>query len=205
MTARELGLALALALVACKPHPKSAGAPEARTATGSAHDPLGDAESRIADNAARMRALGMQLREPPADRDFRRELDDATEEEPAKNKRKPDAARDEPRPTEQPTTPGRPGPAPTDVSPPPPPPTKPVTPPTAEPEQPKGEPSTATGDEDGRCTQICELADVACGLEQQVCRLAELHVGEPRYEDACWRARDQCEVGRDACDECSSC
>lgn len=90
-------------------------------------------------------------------------------------------------------------------SPPPPPPddgTKNVVAPTrAEPETTTS--SAASTRADDRCTQICELAEVACALQQQICTLAESHVGEPRYEDACWRARDQCDVGQDACDECS--
>jgi hypothetical protein len=182
MTARRLALVL-VALVGCKPHPASKTAD-----VGGAADPLGDAEARIADNASRMRALGIELGE----------ID---------TKKKPDAPPDEQKPagppdeqSEDPTAPivdddrsnAQPKTPPPQVEP-----TKPAPPDP-------GATATNQSREDDRCTQICELADVACGLEQQVCRLADTHVGEPRYEDACWRARDQCERGRDACDECSA-
>lgn len=62
---------------------------------------------------------------------------------------------------------------------------------TTEPEQPVA-----------ACQRICELADVACELEQRICGLADTHVGEARYENACYYARDQCELARDACDDC---
>ncbi len=52
------------------------------------------------------------------------------------------------------------------------------------------------------CHRICELADVACELEQRICTLADAHVGEARYENACYYARDQCELARDACADC---
>lgn len=60
---------------------------------------------------------------------------------------------------------------------------------------------TADGD-DARCSRICELAGVACRLEQRICGLAEQHAGEREYDDACFYARDQCELASDACDDC---
>ncbi|MBK6917529.1 MAG: hypothetical protein IPH07_09030 [Deltaproteobacteria bacterium] len=65
-------------------------------------------------------------------------------------------------------------------------------------------PNLATDFDDAgaRCRRICELAGVACRLEQRICRLAEQHAGEREYDDACFYARDQCELASDACDDC---
>lgn len=65
-------------------------------------------------------------------------------------------------------------------------------------------PNLATDFDDAgaRCRRICELAGVACRLEQRICGLAEQHAGEREYDDACFYARDQCELASDACDDC---
>src|SRR5262249_29800923 len=133
---------------ACAVAKKGANAPE-RTAA----DPLHDAQMQLADNATRLRALGIELGEAR-----HRDL------EPRKGERL-DAA--EP---------------PADAPPPPPP------PPPTEPEierEPARKAAASRGNR--RCDEICELADVACGLQERICALADTHVGDPRYEDACWR------------------
>lgn len=53
-----------------------------------------------------------------------------------------------------------------------------------------------------RCAELCGLADTACELRTQICGLAQDHVGESRYEAACWRANDQCTRASAACDDC---
>lgn len=53
-----------------------------------------------------------------------------------------------------------------------------------------------------RCTTICDLASSTCGLEQQICRLANEHQDETRYRDSCERAELDCEVSAEACREC---
>lgn len=70
--------------------------------------------------------------------------------------------------------------------------------------KPMGEPPSATTETKTatRCTELCALASTACDLRAQICELAEDHVGEPRYEDACWRATDQCDRASTACDDC---
>lgn len=137
-----------------------------------ASDPLADAESRLADNATNMRALGLELGATAA-----------KDEEPRKSAGAP------PPPPPPPLDDGPEGGGTKNVA------------PKAEPETSATTASTRASD---RCTQICDLAAVACELQEQICTLAESHVGEPRYEDACWRARDQCDVGQDACTACSA-
>ncbi|HWB74843.1 MAG TPA: hypothetical protein VG755_07800 [Nannocystaceae bacterium] len=191
MTARSWALAVLALACACKPPPTDTKTADDMPPSGSSVDPLGDAESRIADNAARMRALGIELAETRDDAkkpDTSRDIQPTTVE-PTKPASDPRIEKGRRRPSDDPRPPQ----------------TTPTTPPEPVKPQPGNEPpATKQTGEDDRCEQICELADVACGLEAQVCRLADLHVGAPRYEDACWRARDQCERGRDACDECSA-
>ena len=67
-----------------------------------------------------------------------------------------------------------------------------------EPAKPKPEPVTAAT----HCDAVCQLADTACELRTQICDLAQDHVGESRYEAACWRATDQCTRASTACDQC---
>jgi len=76
--------------------------------------------------------------------------------------------------------------------------TKPDTSVAPQTERPANEPSASASS----CTEICGLASTACDLQTQICRLAEEHVGESRYENACWQASDQCTRGSDACDTC---
>ena len=135
---------------ACASAKKGASAPEATKSI----DPLADAESRLAENASRLRALGIVL----------------------------DEAR-------QPAV----------VTPPPPPP-KPD--PKSEPEHARK--AAGSTRDVPRCDELCELSEIACGLQERICSLADSHVGDPRYEDACWRARDQCDRSSDACNECSA-
>lgn len=55
----------------------------------------------------------------------------------------------------------------------------------------------------GRCVQICELSEITCELSVQVCELAARHDDEDDYRIACERAVDDCEVAQEACDECA--
>ncbi|HWB74841.1 MAG TPA: hypothetical protein VG755_07790 [Nannocystaceae bacterium] len=157
--------------LACACKSTGASAPPATSAV----DPLADAESRLADNATNMRALGLELGAT------------ATKDEERKSAESPP-------PPPPPLDDGPSGGGSKNVAP-----TKPE--PATETETSATSASTRAND---RCEQICELAEVACGLQEQICTLAESHVGEPRYEDACWRARDQCDVGQDACAACSA-
>lgn len=188
MTARRIALAALAIACACKPHPGAMKRADDAPASSTAVDPLGDAESRIADNAAKMRALGIELAQTREQKPDAPPTAEPPQPEPTKPA--PETELEEARRKQPPSDPRPPVVAPEPVTP---------APPSQAPS-----PATKQSGETDRCAQICELADVACGLEQQVCRLADLHVGEPRYEDACWRARDQCERGRDACDECSA-
>ncbi len=52
--------------------------------------------------------------------------------------------------------------------------------------------------------RICALAEIACDLSGRICTLSEDHVGEARYEDACWNAEQQCEQASDACSDCGT-
>src|SRR5689334_17138819 len=61
MTARRFALAAIAIACACKPPPRTTKSADAMAPSGGAVDPLGDAESRIAENAAKMRALGIEL------------------------------------------------------------------------------------------------------------------------------------------------
>lgn len=54
-----------------------------------------------------------------------------------------------------------------------------------------------------RCSTICDLASSTCGLEQQICRLANDHQDETRYRDSCERAELDCEVSAEACRDCT--
>jgi hypothetical protein len=63
---------------------------------------------------------------------------------------------------------------------------------------------TESGDDVApRCQPLCELAATSCDLQTRVCELADEHEGEPRYEEACVRAQDQCRVATEACTACN--
>lgn len=55
-----------------------------------------------------------------------------------------------------------------------------------------------------RCTSICDVAQTVCTLEGKICELASAHGDDPRYENACARASDDCEVGEEACRACKT-
>jgi hypothetical protein len=155
--ARVAALVVVAALaIACRKNagtaPPDAAAPDTTAAeepAASADDPLGAPEQALADNAARLRELGVVLESDEEERK-RTKTDDVPATEP----------------------------------------TKPV---------PRDFESAAT-----RCDELCGLADTACGLRVQICGLAQDHVGESRYEAACWRATDQCTRASAACDDCTT-
>jgi len=60
----------------------------------------------------------------------------------------------------------------------------------------------ATASGKTRCTRICDLATAICELEDRVCGLAQVHAGQIRYAEVCARARADCELATDACQEC---
>jgi hypothetical protein len=62
--------------------------------------------------------------------------------------------------------------------------------------------SRSRRDADTRCERLCRLAEATCELETQICELAARHPGEPRYEQACLRAEQQCIAASDACQRC---
>lgn len=53
-----------------------------------------------------------------------------------------------------------------------------------------------------RCERICDLAEATCTLSDRICGLADEHVDDVRYEDACDRAESQCEAASEACSAC---
>jgi hypothetical protein len=53
-----------------------------------------------------------------------------------------------------------------------------------------------------RCDRLCGLAEATCELETQICELSARHPGEPRYQQACLRAEQQCIAASDACQRC---
>lgn len=53
-----------------------------------------------------------------------------------------------------------------------------------------------------RCERICDLAEATCDLAAHICELAEIHLNEPRYQQACYRAERQCGRASDACGRC---
>jgi hypothetical protein len=64
-------------------------------------------------------------------------------------------------------------------------------------------PNTETREQDaaGRCLMICDLSQVTCELNTQICELADRH-DQDDYRAACERAAEDCEVAREACDVC---
>lgn len=54
-----------------------------------------------------------------------------------------------------------------------------------------------------RCEAICELAAATCELEARICGLASEHTDDPRYENACARATQDCDIAEEACRACS--
>jgi hypothetical protein len=143
-----LVLLVGATIVACKNKEAATAAPEAAGAASPGEgDPLAEPERALADNAAKLRSVGVALEGDAED-----ELD-ATE--PAN------------------VAPAPPGNAKANELP------------------------AAT-----RCDTLCQLADTACELRTQICDLAQDHVGESRYESACWRATDQCTRASAACEDC---
>ena len=67
--------------------------------------------------------------------------------------------------------------------------------------------ASAPGDkkerEGDRCGELCELADSTCELETKICDLAARHADEPRYQDVCRRAGEDCSLAAEACRQCS--
>ncbi|MEZ4451455.1 MAG: hypothetical protein R3B09_18440 [Nannocystaceae bacterium] len=53
------------------------------------------------------------------------------------------------------------------------------------------------------CLEVCDLAASTCDLEQRICDLASRHPGEPRYQQVCARAHEDCRVATQACESCA--
>ncbi len=53
-----------------------------------------------------------------------------------------------------------------------------------------------------RCERVCDLADATCQLQDRICGLADQHVTDIRYEEACARAELQCDAADRACQLC---
>jgi len=64
-------------------------------------------------------------------------------------------------------------------------------------------PRTGQLDAGERCEQICDLAEISCGLGDQICELADRHTQEPEYLSACERAAGDCDAAKEACDACA--
>lgn len=54
-----------------------------------------------------------------------------------------------------------------------------------------------------RCSQVCSLSDITCELGVQICELAQRHVDNEDYEQACVRATEDCDAAQEACDACT--
>ncbi|MEM6292632.1 MAG: hypothetical protein AAGA54_15275 [Myxococcota bacterium] len=54
-----------------------------------------------------------------------------------------------------------------------------------------------------RCDRICDLAESTCELSDRICALANEHVDDVRYAEACTRAEAQCEAAAEACSACA--
>jgi hypothetical protein len=54
-----------------------------------------------------------------------------------------------------------------------------------------------------RCSQVCSLSDISCELGVQICELAQRHVENQDYEQACVRATEDCDAAQEACDACT--
>jgi hypothetical protein len=52
------------------------------------------------------------------------------------------------------------------------------------------------------CAPICGPAQAICELRESICRLADEHDDETRYEEACERATDDCDRAAEACEDC---
>ncbi len=160
-------LALAALVVACRKEAPSTATPDASpppdAAAAVVEDPLDGPERALADNATRLRALGVTLESPERDDERNRKATVPPKTTTDDVKGDPDTEPSSTKPT-----------------------TKNVEP-----------AANAT-----RCTELCGLADTACELRTQICGLADEHVGESRYEAACWRANDQCTRASAACDDC---
>jgi hypothetical protein len=59
------------------------------------------------------------------------------------------------------------------------------------------------GPDPSTCETVCDLDELICALELQICSLAAEHEGEPIYADACRRASEDCDVAGDACQRCA--
>jgi ribosomal protein L12E/L44/L45/RPP1/RPP2 len=46
----------------------------------------------------------------------------------------------------------------------------------------------------GDCKTLCDLSSTTCELEARICVLAARHSGDARYENACSRAGNDCEL-----------
>lgn len=60
------------------------------------------------------------------------------------------------------------------------------------------------GDPAQRCETVCEVAAAICEIEARVCEMADRHTDDPRYQNACERAGDDCRVATQACQQCSA-
>lgn len=54
----------------------------------------------------------------------------------------------------------------------------------------------------GKCSEVCELSVSICQLQDQICGMVPRHEGEPRYAEACERAKGDCEFATEACHAC---
>jgi hypothetical protein len=64
--------------------------------------------------------------------------------------------------------------------------------------------TVAANAEAGWCENVCELTSAICSLELRICDMASRNPADERYGAACARARLDCSVATDACNECSA-
>ncbi len=57
----------------------------------------------------------------------------------------------------------------------------------------------------GDCKTLCDLSSTTCELEARICVLAARHEGEERYQNACTRAGDDCELAEGVAESSCEC
>ncbi len=57
----------------------------------------------------------------------------------------------------------------------------------------------------GDCDTLCDLSSTTCELEARICVLAARHAGDARYESACSRAGDDCELAEGTAESSCEC
>lgn len=68
-----------------------------------------------------------------------------------------------------------------------------------------GPSSSAASGFNGDCKTLCDLSSTTCELEARICVMAARHAGDARYESACTRAGNDCELAEGVADSSCEC